>query len=180
MNESTSTPENIGELIEEFMRRLCSGQNAHSMSTFADLDLTFTQVRIMMVLGYVDTAIPINQIAGYLDLTFTSAGRNVDSLLHERLVERDEDPHDRRVKLVQLTTEGRDLVAQHFECHRRMLADFTHRLSEADRLRIAAALLPVLEGDLLLPMRSAVTPAPNPVSSTSSVARVANRPDLTN
>lgn len=119
------------------------------MSTFADIDLSFAQVRMLMVLAYVDTALPINQIATHLNLTFTSAGRNVDRLLQEDLVERNENAHDRRVKLVQLTPLGRDLVSQHFACHRRMLAEFTHRLSEDDRVRMAAALVPVLDGGLL-------------------------------
>ena len=120
------------------------------MSTFAGIDLSFSQVRMLMVLAYVDTALPINQIATHLDLTLASAGRNVDRLLQERLVERNENAHDRRVKLVQLTPLGRDLVSQHFACHRRMLAEFTHRLSEADRVRMAAALVPILDGGLLL------------------------------
>ncbi len=120
------------------------------MSAFADIDLSLSQVRMMMVLAYVDAALPINQIAAHLDLTLASAGRNVERLLHERLVERNEHPQDRRVKLVRLTPKGRDLVSQHFECHRRMLARFTQRLSAEDRVRIAAALMPVLESDLLL------------------------------
>ena len=150
MSETVPSPEAVGELIEEFLRRLCSGQQTHSLSTFADIDLTFSQVRMMMVLAYVDTALPINQIAAHLDLTFASAGRNVERLLHERLVERNEDTRDRRVKLVQLTPKGRDLVSKHFECHRRMLADFTQRLSQADRVRIADALAPILESNLLV------------------------------
>lgn len=162
MSDVVPTPEAVGELIEEFLRRLCSGQASHSMSTFADIDLTFAQVRMMMVLAYMDTALPINQIAAHLDLTFASAGRNVERLLHERLVERNEDAHDRRVKLVQLTPTGRDMVSQHFECHRRMLADFTQRLSEADRVRITAALVPVLDGGLLLEVPPTLTAEPTP------------------
>lgn len=120
------------------------------MSAFSDIDLTLSQVRMMMVLAYVDAPLPIGQVASHLELTLASAGRNVERLLHERLVERNEDPHDRRVKLVQLTPSGRDLVSQHFECHRRALAEFTQRLPEEDRVRIAAALVPVLDSDLLL------------------------------
>lgn len=149
MPTTPPTPAAIGALIEEFLRRLCGGQESRSLSAFADLDLSFSQVRMLMVLAYVDTALPINQIATHLNLTFASAGRNVERLLQENLLDRKESAHDRRVKLVQLTPLGRDLVSEHFECHRRMLADFTHRLSEADRVRMAAALVPVLDGGLL-------------------------------
>lgn len=134
------------------------------MSTFADVDLTFTQVRILMVLAYVDTALPINQIAAHLDLTFASAGRNVERLLHERLVERNENAHDRRIRLVQLTPTGSDLVSQHFACHRRVLAEFTQRLSEADRIRMAAALVPVLDSGLLADVPPTLAAAPEPGS----------------
>jgi DNA-binding MarR family transcriptional regulator len=151
----------IAELVEEFLRRLCSGAGTSSMAAFADIDLSFSQVRMLMVLAYVGRALPINRIAEHLCLTLPSAGRNVERLLREGLVEREEDPHDRRVKLVQLTPAGRDLVSQHFECHRLMLADFTQRLPEADRIRIAAALTPVLENELLLPEPPALAAAPD-------------------
>lgn len=162
-------PEAIAELIEEFLRRLCSGQEIASMSAFADIDLSFSQVRMLMVLAYVDRALPINRIAEHLCLTLPSAGRNVERLLREGLVVREEDPHDRRVKLVELTRAGRDLVSQHFECHRSMLADLTQRLPEADRVRIAAALTPVLESDLLRPVPPTLAADPVP-------ARPAHRP----
>ncbi len=132
------------------------------MSTFADIDLTLSQVRMMMVLAYVDTPLPISHIASHLDLSLASAGRNVERLLHERLVERNEDPDDRRVKLVRLTTIGRDLVSQHFECHQRMLAEFTQRLSEDDRMRIVAALAPVLDSNLLLEVPPTLTTPKTP------------------
>lgn len=168
MSKTAPTPEAVGELIEEFVRRLCSGQETHSMSAFAEIDLTFSQVRMLMVLAYVDTALPISRIAAHLNLTLASAGRNVDRLLHERLVERNENASDRRVRLVHLTPRGRDLVSQHFECHRRMLADFTRRLSEADRARIVAALVPVLDGDQLIGVPPALALEPTSVSSRRS------------
>lgn len=87
------------------------------MSAFADIDLTFSQVRMLMVLAHADAALPITRIAVRLGLTLASAGRNVDRLLHEELVERNEDVRD----------------------------------------RIAAALRPALESDLLLE----VPPAPD-------------------
>lgn len=138
------------------------------MSTFAENDLSFSQVRVLMVLAYVDRALPINQIATHLNITFASVGRNVESLLHEGLVERDEDPVDRRVKLVQLTSVGRDLVSRHFECHRTALAEFTQGLTDSDRSRIAAALGPVLEGDLLARTPSTLIP---PAGSSGSPTR---------
>jgi DNA-binding MarR family transcriptional regulator len=141
------------------------------MSTFADVDLSLSQVRMMMVLAHVDAALPINQIAAHLGLTLASAGRNVERLLREGLVERNDHPQDRRVKLVRLTPEGRDLISQHFACHRRMLADFTERLSEADRVRIAAALVPVLDGDLLVEIPPALATDPTPLSATPRKSR---------
>ncbi len=53
------------------------------------------------------------------------------------------------MKLLRVTLLGRDPVSQHVECQRRMLTEFTHRRSEADRVRVAAALVPALDRDLL-------------------------------
>lgn len=119
------------------------------MGAFADLDLTFTQVRVMMLLAYVNQSLRISSVAARLNLTFASAGRNVDRLLHEDLVERNEDPQDRRVKLVRLTPRGQVLVSEYFAFHRQAIVDFSHRLSPADRIRLANALIPVLASDVL-------------------------------
>lgn len=171
-SDASPAPEAVAELIEELLRRLCSGGQAASMSAFADVDLSFSQVRVLMVLAYVDTPLPIHQIAAHLGLSVASAGRNVDSLLHAGLVDRGDDDHDRRVKLVHLTAGGRDLVAEHFACHRRNLAEFTLRLSATDRRRIADALAPVLDGDAIaaVPPTFGGRPAV-PGASTRSVAQ---------
>lgn len=165
-------PEVVADLIEELLRRLCSGGQAASMATFAEIDLSFSQVRMLMVLAYMDTPLPIHQIAAHLGLTVASASRNVDQLHHAGLVGRDEDEHDRRVRLVRLTADGRDLVAGHFACHRRNLAEFTRRLSATDRRRLAEALVPVLDSDILAVAPPALggTPA-GPGPSTRGVAR---------
>lgn len=149
------SPEDVAELIEEFLRRLCSGGEASSMTTFADVDLSFSQVRTLMVLAAADRALPIHRIAEQLGLTLASAGRNVERLLREGFVRREEDAGDRRVKLVRLTAAGGDLVARHFECHRATLTDLTERLPAADRVRVAAALAPILESGLLAPAAAA-------------------------
>ncbi|MDN5769409.1 MAG: MarR family winged helix-turn-helix transcriptional regulator [Microlunatus sp.] len=142
------------------------------MSAFADVDLSFSQVRMLMVLASVDTSLPINQIAAHLSLTVASAGRNVDSLLHAGLVDRGDDDHDRRVKLVGLTAGGRDLVAGHFACHRRNLAEFTRRLSATDRRRIVEALAPVLDSDAIAAVPPTLDGGPAvPVASIRSVTR---------
>lgn len=153
--DPSPTPGAVAEVIEELLRRLCSGGQAASMSAFTDVDLSFSQVRVLMVLAYLDRSVPIHQVAAHLGLSVASAGRNVDSLVHAGLVERGDDDYDRRVKLVGLTAGGRDLVAGHFACHRRNLAEFTRRLSATDRRRIVDALAPVLDSDVL----AAVPPA---------------------
>ena len=149
MPTSDPAPEATAALLETFLRRLFSGAQSTSMTTFAELELTFTQVRVLMVLAHADAALPISQIAQELGLSLPSAGRNVERLLQDGLVVRDEDPHDRRVKLVDLTDTARALVAEHLDCHRATLAAFTERLSAADRRRIADALDPILASDLL-------------------------------
>jgi DNA-binding MarR family transcriptional regulator len=171
-SDTSPAPQAVAELIEELLRRLCSGGQAASMAAFADVDLSFSQVRMLMVLAYVDTPLPIHQIAAHLGLTVASAGRNVDSLVHAGLVDRGEDDRDRRVKLVRLTAGGRDLVAEHFACHRRNLAEFTRRLSATDRRRIVDALAPVLDSDAIAAVPPTLASGPVvPGASTRSAAQ---------
>ncbi len=64
-----------------------------------------------------------------------------------------EDPHDRRVKLISLTATGLELIGRRMDDNRRALRAFIDRLPEADALRLADALEPILAGDALPPTK---------------------------
>jgi DNA-binding MarR family transcriptional regulator len=68
-------------------------------------ELTMGQFRGLMVLGH-DQPLAIGALGERLGMGLPGASRLVDRLVAERLVERDEDPADRRRALVRLAPRG--------------------------------------------------------------------------
>lgn len=93
--------------LEAFLQRLACTKADSDLRSMVELDLSISQFRCLILLGQHAEALPINELADRLDLTLATAGRNVDRLVAHGLVERREDPQDRRVRLVSLSDTGR-------------------------------------------------------------------------
>ncbi|TDC49611.1 MarR family transcriptional regulator [Jiangella ureilytica] len=131
--------------LEAFLRQVACSKADSDLRSMVELDLSISQFRCLITLGQHDTALPINELADLLDLTLATAGRNVDRLLAHGLVERREDPQDRRVRLVSLSEAGRTIMTE-IDTHRRnALVGFARSLDPSDRDRLLAALAPIVE-----------------------------------
>ena len=137
-----------GALDELFTRLMCAG-DSESFDALIELDLSFSQVRVLFVLAQRDAAIPINEVADELRLSVAATGRNIDQLVNMGLVDRREDERDRRVKRVSLSEAGRKVTTNHIECKRGQLREFASRVPEPERIRLFEALKPILAGDYL-------------------------------
>ena len=138
-------------LLESFFQRLFSSTETEALSALADMELSMSQIRVAMLLGCVDEPVPINEIAAQVGLSVAAAGRAVERLVELHLLERREDRHDRRVRLVSLSEQGRTFVESHFTARRQALLAFIDRLPEGHVRSFAAALEPILAGDYLRP-----------------------------
>lgn len=83
---------------------------------------------------------PISTIADELAITPAAASQMVDRLVQLGLLRREEDPQDRRVKLVALTPQGQSLIRAGMEARTQWLEDLRAELPESRRRAIAAAL----------------------------------------
>lgn len=119
------------------------------MDNLIELDLTFSQVRMLFALAQHGEPLPINEVAERLRLSVAAAGRNVDQLVKLGLVVRREDERDRRVKRVSLSEAGHKVANQHIECKRDQLRRFAWRVPESERTRLIEALQPILAGESL-------------------------------
>lgn len=156
------TPDATALVLESLLRQVFRAEQDPWMVAFAELDLTFNQVRMLMVLEHCDEAQPISNLATFLGLTLPSAGRNVERLVKLGLVDRTEDPSDRRVKRVGLTEQGAGLVALKVEGHRSTLRTFASALTDDERERLVSAVEP-----LLRPEEDQHCQAPSDARSTS-------------
>ena len=85
-------------------------------------------------------ALPVNVIGPKVELTCGAISVAVDRLHGRGLVTRNEDPADRRVRLVDLTCEGRRLIGAVFERHAADMADIMRVLSGEERRQLESLL----------------------------------------
>ena len=80
------------------------------MREASELELTFTQFKTLMLLAHEPEALSVKDVSDRLGISFPAASRAVEPLVQRGIVERTEDPLDRRVKRVRTTKQGDRLV----------------------------------------------------------------------
>ena len=100
--------EDLVEKLIEYMACLQGQMRAGPASAWADLDLTMPQARTLFYLA--DGSRRMSTIAGRLGVEMPSATSMIDRLVVKGLVERGQDPADRRAVVCSLTPAGRDAV----------------------------------------------------------------------
>ena len=125
------------------MGRVFVSSESEAYDVFLDVNLSFSQARMLFMLGISEDPLPISEIAGRIQLSAAAAGRNVDQLVKLGLATRSEDPSDRRVKLVSLTERGRQLAWAHQESKREAVRRLLRTLSSEQCEAIASALAPL-------------------------------------
>jgi DNA-binding MarR family transcriptional regulator len=103
----------------------------------------------MFLLAHTDGPLAINAIASQLGLSVAATGRTIDQLVKLGIVERQENPDDRRVKLVSLSPTGFEVADQQIEQKRQAVRKFVDRLSATEAENLTQALRPILAGESL-------------------------------
>jgi DNA-binding MarR family transcriptional regulator len=112
--------------------------------TLAELDLSMSQVRMLFLVEAAPQAPALHELGTRLGLSMAATGRAADALVRIGLVDRHEDPLDRRVKRITLTQAGRDLMQRLSAARRDDMRHFAELLSEQERTRLNQALAPIL------------------------------------
>ena len=141
-----STPDEVvlADALEALLQRVVCSQAESDLHSMIESDLSMSQFRCLVTLARNGQAIPIHELAERLHLSLATAGRNIDRLVAQDLVIRREDPHDRRVRLVSLSAQGRQVVSGIDEARHNALLSFVRSLAPPDRSRLHAALLPIV------------------------------------
>lgn len=136
------------------------GRSMRDFSAFMrDSGLSMPQVSALFRLYYQGQC-GVNDIAGHLDVSSAAASQMIERLVQQGLLERSEDPHDRRAKLIALTTAGRELMQESIEARVRWMAELTTVLSPEEQTTIIAALDALTSAAIRLdPQSQAHTPA---------------------
>ncbi|WFE30252.1 MarR family transcriptional regulator [Solwaraspora sp. WMMD791] len=145
------------ELIDQIMathRRLQLLFASDRSDPLFDAQLTVPQLKILLLL-YLHGSTSGQELSQVLGVRMATVTGIVDRLVAHRLVGRREDPQDRRVRRVELTDDGRDLidriVTAGTDRHARLLArldtDELRTVAAAARLMVDAAEADLAETD---------------------------------
>lgn len=132
---SKQTPEVVREWAEVFMHR-----SMHDFKRFMNsTGLSFSQVNILMRLVHEGSA-GVSEIGEKMGFTNAAASQAVDRLVQMGLVERTEDPQDRRARRLELTPKGRELIEKGIEARSKWVEAVTDSLTPEQQARVVSAL----------------------------------------
>jgi len=101
--------------------------------------LSMPQFNILMQLHY-QRACGVSDISTRMDITSAAASQLVEKLVQAGLLERAEDPHDRRVRQLRLTVGGQELVEAALSARYRWVDELIETLEPAEREKLAEAM----------------------------------------
>ena len=97
------------------------------------------QFSVMMQLHY-KGACGMSQVSERFEITAAAASQLVDKLVQGGLIKRDEDPYDRRAKVLNITDKGRELIQRGIEERYRWVDQLGGKLTVEERAQVSDAL----------------------------------------
>ena len=138
---------------EVFMRR-----SMHDFMRFSrQSGLSMTQISVLFRLHYGGSC-GVSELGDHLGVSNAAASQMVERLVGMDLLKRSEDPVDRRVKTLALTSKGKALVLDSIEARRRWMEDLTTALAPDQEQQIVAALTMLTQAALKLEGDQALEP----------------------
>jgi DNA-binding MarR family transcriptional regulator len=141
--------ERIADGVLALMRYLWEfDRGAGYLAAVEESGMTLPQLKALITLAGVDEGpCPVKDLAEQLGLAAPAATRIVDALVDRGHATRTEDPDDRRVRRIAITTSGRKFVEEF--AHRRTegLEALADRMTPAQRGKLVAAFDALLENE---------------------------------
>ncbi|NWG06956.1 MAG: MarR family transcriptional regulator [Chloroflexi bacterium] len=135
MTKQTRLNRSIRAWMDVFLHRSMRGWWRFARST----GLSMPQFSMMMQM-YHYGACGMSEVSERFEITPAAASQLADKLVQSGLIMRQENPNDRRAKLLDLTQKGRELIEQGIEERYRWVAEMEARLTDEQRTQISEAL----------------------------------------
>lgn len=155
------------DAVIEGQKRFLRATHAASTPTWLELHLSMAQLKGLFVLAH--GTMSVSEVGETLGTGKAAASLLVDRLVQVGLVDRSEDPVDRRRTLVQLTTEGERSVSRLREGGRERFREWLDRLSDNDLAALAQgmrALAAVVASDATVTTGAGTTGLEDPLEAT--------------
>lgn len=140
MGSSDTLNQVLREWVEVFMRR--SFRDFRRL--MAETGLSPSQLGTLMRLRHC-RSIGVSEIGGHIGITTPAASQLVDRLVVQGLLERTEDPIDRRYKQVSLSEKGKHLLEVGIRPRQSWIEEMTSAFTPAEQDRITEVLVMLTE-----------------------------------
>ena len=87
----------------------------------------------------------VSELGDHLGITYPAVSQMLDRLVDEGLIQRTEDPNDRRSKQIVLTDKGMDTLNEGIKARQASLLEMADKLTDSEKEQIASAFQIVLE-----------------------------------
>jgi DNA-binding MarR family transcriptional regulator len=139
-----ASPHVVAELLGRLLLHLHRSSSPEMFRVLGALGLSITQVKTLHALRTAGD-VNVKDVAGRLGMSLPAMSRALDGLVARGFVERRGSDQDRRAKLVRLLPAGRDALDAIERVRLSVLEEFTATLSDEERDRLHATLLPIVE-----------------------------------
>jgi DNA-binding MarR family transcriptional regulator len=134
------SPKALAAELLDLWHHLMRGSSKELYALLSELDLSMAHIKTLHTLHDSPGDLSVKDVAERLGLSLPGASRVVDTLLRRGYLSRREDEHDRRIKRVDITEEGADVVRRIDGARLVGLEAFTRSLTAEQRARLSAAL----------------------------------------
>jgi len=129
---------------------LMRSTNLGAFDTIAALELSFTQIKALCAMDVDGEDRSVKALAESMKVSLPAMSRAIDGLFERGLVDRQEDPVDRRMKRLRLTESGRAITSSLNETRLATMQEFLTSLSDEEAGALTQAL------DLILANRGEI------------------------
>jgi DNA-binding MarR family transcriptional regulator len=146
---STSTaPTDTAALARDlglFLKRVVFANNREFFGALQEAGISFTQLKCLGMLSEAGAPMPLGALADELALSPAAISRAVDGLVQRGELRREEDPEDRRSKIVSLAAKGRATYDRVLAVRLAGVRNFLEELEPQEREALGSALHPIIE-----------------------------------
>lgn len=127
------------QIVRQFMDIAMQHALHERLHLVKSLGLSMPQFSTLIQLHFHGVA-GISEVSERFEITPAAASQLVDKLVQSGLIRREEDPHDRRAKCLNLTDKGRNLIQRKMEERYRWLDQLAEKLTSEERAKVAEAM----------------------------------------
>ena len=136
---------NVGRDLGLLLKHLMGSTNREFFAELQDAGISFSQLKCLGLLSNADSPVSLGALSEQIGLSLAAVSRAIDGLVQRGEVKRQEDPNDRRSKLVTVSARGRRTYERIVAVRMAGIERFVEDLQPDERESLGAAVGPIVE-----------------------------------